>query len=128
MPVDVPRVEEEYLVAPLGAGFATVEEPEHRSRRHPGRFCKVASFTQSLTFPTAGNYLLTFAAAGRNGYGGPNPFQVSIDGTLIGATITPSVNSYASYSIPFPISSGGAHTLGFASLGNGGGDIDIFYR
>jgi hypothetical protein len=63
----------------------------------------------------AGNYTLSFKAARRNCCVSPyvQPILVSVDGTQIGSLVSPASTSFSSFSIPFSVSTTGAHTITF---------------
>jgi hypothetical protein len=70
--------------------------------------------SQTLTV-TAGSYTLSFAAAQRSCCVSPyeQPIQVAIDGTPIGSLVSPASASFSGFSIPFSVSTSGAHTITF---------------
>jgi hypothetical protein len=72
------------------------------------------TISQALTLAT-GTYTLSFSAARRGCCVSPyvQPIKVTLDGTQIGALISPSSTSFATFSIVFNVSSGGAHTVAF---------------
>jgi hypothetical protein len=73
------------------------------------------SVSQTLSL-NAGSYTLSFKAARRNcctvPYG--QPIKVTLDGIQIGALITPSTTSFATFNIAFSVASSGSHTLSFS--------------
>jgi len=73
------------------------------------------SIAQTLSL-NAGTYTLSFQAAQRPCCVAPNvqPIKVSVDGTQIGALVSPASTSFASFSIVFSIATSGAHTISFA--------------
>ncbi len=73
----------------------------------------VSSISQSVTFPAAGNYTLTFQAARR--YNQAQPLQFSVDGANVGATITPASSSFQTFTLNFTVSAAGTHTLKLAT-------------
>ncbi|HMF28509.1 MAG TPA: Ig-like domain-containing protein, partial [Candidatus Cybelea sp.] len=75
----------------------------------------MGSIAQTLNL-SAGNYVMSFKAAQRSccvtPY--PQPVRVTVDGTQIGALVSPSSTAFASFSIAFAVTSTGAHTIAFA--------------
>jgi hypothetical protein len=65
---------------------------------------------------SAGNHTLSFQVARRPCCAPPNiqPIKVMIDGVQIGALVTPSASGFKSVSIPFTVTTSGAHTITFA--------------
>ena len=79
----------------------------------------VGSVTQSVNFSTAGTYTISFQAARRSGQ--IQPVAVSVDGTQVGSTLTPSSNSFGLLtSASFTISTTGNHTIKLAATVNTG--------
>ena len=78
------------------------------------------AFSQNVTL-TAGVYKVSFKAAQR-ATGAAVPIQIKMDGTALGAPITPASTSFATYaSAPFRVSgSGGTYRLGFSNNSNSG--------
>jgi len=82
------------------------------------------SISQSVTFPAAGNYALTFQAARRQGQ--VQPLRFSVDGVQVGGLLTAAGNSFAPLtSAPFSISMAGAHTLTLSATDNSA-DLSAF--
>ncbi len=84
---------------------------------HPG------SISQSINFPAAGNYTLTFQAARR--YGQVQPIQISIDGANVGSPLTPAGNGFQTFTVTFAVSAAGNHTLAFSATISAG-DVSSF--
>ena len=83
------------------------------------------SFSQSITFATAGSYQLSFDAAQRAASSNYNlageDFEVEVDNTVV-ARLKPTATSYQLYtSEAFSVSSG-SHTITFLGLDSAGGD------
>jgi Bacterial Ig-like domain (group 3)/F5/8 type C domain len=74
----------------------------------------MATISQTLSL-AAGSYTLSFKAAQRACCVSPyvEPIIVSVDGAQIGSLVSPSSTSFSSFSIPFSVSSTGAHTITF---------------
>lgn len=69
----------------------------------------IGSISQSVNFPSAGSYVMTFMATSVLGI---QPLQFSVDGVAVGATIIPPPNFfYPLATASFVISTPGAHTL-----------------
>ncbi len=81
--------------------------------------------SQTINFPASGDYVLTFSGAGRNGYG-TNPFVVSVGGTQMGGTITPTLNVWNAVSVPLTNVTAGNRVLQFSFLGVGATDVTTF--
>ena len=71
--------------------------------------------SQTVNVPAAGEYTVSFQAAGRSNYGnGALPFDVEIDGSMVGTFTPASLTAFDSYTTsPFTISTAGNHTLAF---------------
>jgi len=80
--------------------------------------------TQTVNL-AAGTYSVSFDAARRAYGGGVQPLQLSIDGTAIGAPISPGSTAFARYTSASFTVSAGSHTLRFATT-NSSGDISTF--
>ena len=80
--------------------------------------------SQSVNFPVAGTYLLTFSAAGR-AFNGANPFNVLVGSTNY-ASITPVVNVWNTYSVNLTNVAAGTQTLDFDMQGVGATDVTTF--
>ncbi len=80
--------------------------------------------SQTLTFSTAGSYVVNFYSAGRTYNGGPNPFEVQIDGVNEGL-FTPNYGWQQFTSNTFTVSAG-THTLAFVGEGAGASDQTSF--
>jgi len=67
----------------------------------------------------AGTYTLSFRAASRPccATASLQPIKVTVDGSQIGALISPASTGFGSFAIPFSVASGGAHTITFAVTG-----------
>jgi hypothetical protein len=100
-----------------------------------GLLQRISDMEQSISGFSAGSYIVSFYAEGRNFNGvngGANPLQVSIDGTLLtfgisGNTITPPVaTTFTLYqSDPFTVAAG-THALEFSGTDAGfGGNSDL---
>jgi RHS repeat-associated protein len=76
--------------------------------------------SQTLTL-AAGTYAVTVQAAQRGNWGGPQTFQVLVDGTAVG-TVTTAGAAYAGYATASVTVAAGSHTLTFQGLNPGGGD------
>src|SRR5262249_50769048 len=63
-----------------------------------------------------GSYTLGFKAAQRACCVAPNvqPVKVMVDGSQVGALISPASTSFTSYSVSFSIAASGVHTIGLA--------------
>lgn len=83
-----------------------------------------ASMSQSVYFP-AGTHALYFQAATRGGHAA-NPVQVTVNGSAIGAAITPSGTAFAQYATPaFIIPAAGTYTVRLAGTTTGV-ESDVF--
>ena len=73
------------------------------------------SIAQTLNL-SAGSYVISFKAAQRSCCVAPyvQPLLVTVDGAQIGALVSPSTTAFATYSIPFMLTSTGLHTIRFA--------------
>ena len=83
----------------------------------------LGQFSQSLTFPAAGSYVLEFESAQR-----PNNDQtlaVDLDGTQLDTYVPPSSTTWTTYATILPITVAGSHTITFAGL-NSSGDNSVF--
>ena len=84
------------------------------------------SFSESVSFASAGTDAITFQSAFRNANSGVNNFEVLVDGAVVG-TFTPSTSSsYLSYSTSSFAVTAGSHTVEFLGLDTGGGDRTSF--
>src|SRR5207253_6522654 len=83
------------------------------------------SISQTVSL-TAGSYTISFQAAQRSCCVPPyaQPIKVSVDGTQIGALISPSSTSFSAFSVPFSVSGTGLHTITLA--GTDGTDKTTF--
>lgn len=84
-----------------------------------------AYFSQSLSFPAAGVYDVTFYIVRRSASYPGNDIDVRVDGSSIGTVQNTSQTSdtWASYTFYYYCPSAGSHTLSFVGL-RGGGDYD----
>jgi hypothetical protein len=82
-----------------------------------------ASISQTLNFPTAGGYTLSWAAASRSGQ--VNPYVVQVDGVTVSATNSTSNTAWQPASLTFSITNAGNHTLSFVALNPVGGDHSV---
>lgn len=75
----------------------------------------MGSIGQTLNL-SAGNYVISFKAAQRSCCVAPylQSVRVTLDGAQIGALVSPSSTVFATFSIPFAVTSTGAHTIAFA--------------
>jgi hypothetical protein len=71
--------------------------------------------SQTINVPAAGQYTVSFQAAGRGNYGnGALPFDVTMDGAVLGTFTPSSLTAFNTYSTSaFTISSAGSHILAF---------------
>jgi len=82
------------------------------------------SISQSVTFPAAGNFALTFQAARRGGQ--VQPLRFSVDGVQIGGLLSASGNSFGLLtSATFSIGTAGPHMLTLSATDNSG-DLSTF--
>jgi hypothetical protein len=103
---------------PEGSQFAVLQQ-------WSGMHDDLAGFSQQIAGFSDGTYLVSFYAAGRQGYGGANPFTVDIDGLFLAfgglSIITPRQTAsglpFQSYTSDPLALSGGTHTLRFRSAG-----------
>jgi hypothetical protein len=113
----------------FGTGYATMSDPPDGTQAGAIQF--VSYIEQSISGFSAGSYTMSFYVEGRDWAQGPNPLQVSVDGTLLtfglsGNTITPAIaTSFTLYqSNPFTVTAG-AHELEIAGTDSGlGGSAD----
>jgi hypothetical protein len=83
---------------------------------------KIGSFSQTVTNPAAGSYVVTFNAAQRgNWQASRQDFNVLVDGVAVD-TFTPSGTSYQRYTTAVFTLSPGSHTITFQGLDSAGGD------
>jgi hypothetical protein len=80
------------------------------------------SISQTITF-AAGTYQISFEAAQCNGQ--VQPICFSVDGVTVGDDITPTGNSFASYTTTSFTVAAGSHTITFAA-GDGVDDVSSF--
>jgi len=73
---------------------------------------KDSSVSQTIDFPAAGEYTLTWYAERRGGQ--VNPAVVSLDGTTLSSWSAPSGSSWTQFSTTFTVAAPGVHTLQFA--------------
>jgi hypothetical protein len=71
------------------------------------------SVYQALSL-NAGSYTLSLRAAQRYSWPQLQPVRVTVDGTQIGALISPPSTSFTAFSISFSVATSGAHTIMFA--------------
>jgi hypothetical protein len=72
-------------------------------------------FSQTLTLPTAGNWVLYFSLEGRPYYDGPNGVNVFLDDVQVGSTLFPAnLGSFNGVSVNLGNLTAGSHTIGFA--------------
>jgi len=84
----------------------------------------LGSLSQSVSFPAAGTYVVTFLASRRQGQ--LQPVQVSVDGASVGAPVTPAGSSFQSCtSAPFTVSAAGLHTVTLSATDNSS-DLSTF--
>ncbi|MFD2330948.1 hypothetical protein ACFSR7_16985 [Cohnella sp. GCM10020058] len=69
-------------------------------------------FSQSVTFPSAGTYKVTFKAAQRTSFGGVQSFNVLYDGAVIGSFTTTS-GAYVSFATVNFAATAGSHAIKF---------------
>jgi large repetitive protein len=94
-----------------GSAFRAAAAPDGSQT---GFVQRTGTISQTLSL-TAGSYTLSFQAAQRSCCDVPyvQPIMVSVDGTQIGGLVSPASASFSSFSIPFSVSSTGAHTITF---------------
>ena len=112
-------------IAGNGSAFNNTAAPDGTQ---VGLIQKVATISQNVNFLAAGTYALSFATEFRNMVANPaNPFQVQLDGTQIGATVTPVSNTvFNTITIPFTVATAGIHNLAFVGQGSGALDVTSF--
>ena len=73
------------------------------------------TMSQIINVPAAGQYTVSFQAAGRSNYGnGALPFDVTMDGAVLGTFTPGSLTAFNTYTTSaFTISSTGSHVLAF---------------
>ena len=71
-----------------------------------------ASISQTVNFPAAGVYPLTWFGEGRGGQWAPNPVEVLLDGAVMG-TYTPGATAWSSYTTMLNVATAGTHTIEF---------------
>ena len=79
------------------------------------------TFFQTLNFPTAGTYQISFLLEGRPGDSEFNPISVQFGGSTIDGlgSVTPlNTTQFDSFSGTFPVLAAGSYTIGFTSLGS----------
>jgi hypothetical protein len=73
------------------------------------------SFSQTLTLPTAGNWVAYLNLEGRPYYDGPNGVNVFLDGVQVGTSLFPAnLGSFNGASVNLGNLTAGSHTIGFA--------------
>jgi hypothetical protein len=83
---------------------------------------KRGTISQTFYFKN-GSYKVYFDAARRatdQPAGSVQPIKVSIDGQQIGSLVSPASTVFSSFTIPFPITTSGLHTLSFAGTEDAG--------
>ena len=85
------------------------------------------TITQTVTFATAGSFVVSFLAAQRGNNGGSTQdFQVLIDGQAVG-TFQPTGTAYKAYATgSFTVAANSQHTITFVGLNSAGGDNTAF--
>lgn len=76
------------------------------------------TISQTISFPSGGNYTLRFIAQGRSDNDGSNPIKVTLDGVQIGL-VTPSGLQYETFNMPFTVTAGD-HIIQFAGMNTAG--------
>ena len=99
--------------AGIVAGNGGIGAPAPPSGAQAGILKVDGTLSQSISFANSGNFVLNFSAAGLPSANGVDPIKVLLDGSQVGATITPSSGSYSTYSIRVGIGVGGSHTIEF---------------
>jgi hypothetical protein len=73
------------------------------------------SFSQTLSLPTAGNWVAYFSLEGRAANDGANGVNVFLDGVQVGSTLFPAnLGSFNGASVNLGNVTSGSHTIGFA--------------
>jgi len=102
-----------------GSAFGAANAPDGTQtaflQGYPGP-AGAGSISQSINFASAGTYVLTFQAARRQGQ--VQPLRFSVDGVQVGGTLTPAGSTFQSYTVSFPVSAAGAHTLTLSATDN----------
>ena len=77
------------------------------------------SISQTVNL-TAGSYTLSFRAAQRSCCVSPyvQPIKITVDGVQIGSLVSPQSAGFASFSVPFTVSTTAAHTIAFTGTDN----------
>lgn len=84
----------------------------------------IGAISQTVNVASAGTYVVTFQAARRNGQ--VQPVRLNVDGASIGATITPTSNSFTTYTTASFSLSAGVHTIRLEATDNAYGDRTTF--
>lgn len=107
-----------------GSAWGAATAPEGTQA---GFLQNVAAIAQNIDFP-AGDHVLSFRLA-RRAYASPSgqrqSIRVTVEGAQIGTVITPSLTSFAMFSMPFTIARQGVHLLRIEGL-NASGDATVF--
>lgn len=114
------------IPAPEGSQYAFLQQGNGTFENIPGG--PGASYiNRNVSGLTAGQlYTITFAAAGRDG-AGPNPFNVVVDGNVIGAAITPVNGVFADFTTaPFIAGNVSPTDIFFVGVGAAGADVTSF--
>jgi len=86
----------------------------------------LGSISQSVNFPAAGIYSMSFQSANWINEGGPQPLQFSVDGINVGSPLSPlSTNFAPQTTASFGLSSAGNHTIALSATTNNGFDISF---
>ena len=109
----------------LGASNAPAPGSQTAFLQGSGTAGNQGAFSQNVTL-TAGTYKVTFKSAQR-ATGNAVPIQIKMDGTALGAPITPTGTTYATYaSVPFIVgASGGTYRLGLSTTSNSGASMSL---
>jgi fibronectin-binding autotransporter adhesin len=79
------------------------------------------TFSQTINFPTAGSYAISFLLEGRPGDPATNPISVQFNGSTItglSSVLPLNTTSFDSFSGVFPVLAPGNYSIGFTSLGS----------
>mgnify|MGYP000598444925 CR=1 FL=1 len=82
------------------------------------------TISQTVTFPAAGSYKVSFQAAKRTTWGGTESFDVYYDTTVIGS-FTPSSGSFTSFTTRSFTATAGNHTIKFVGTNTVGDNTDF---
>ncbi len=108
-----------------GSGF-TFGNPDAPEGTQVAFLQMSGSFEQSLNFPSAGTFVISFQAARRGSYNaGNNDYEIRLDGTAVGTFAAPPSTAYSTFATTFTVASAGAHTVRFQGLNTAGGDNTV---